>query len=205
MNILLIDDHVLFGKSLEIALIDYKEIDFFCAVQNVTKAINIIKEKQIDILLVDINLGNDTNGLSVAKFILSIYNDIKVVMLTGYDLPVYRYEAKKFGAKGFLKKDMQLDELFKILIHIHNGYVYFPTSEKYIEELTEREKLILQYLCNGVKRKDMSTLLYVTERTVSNHIQHIFDKLDVKSSLEAVSKGIQLGYIQPYYKNDNKR
>ena len=44
-------------------------------------------------------------------------------------------------------------------------------------------------------------MIYVSERTTSNHIQHIFDKLDVSSALEAVIKGIELGYIQPNYKN----
>lgn len=118
-------------------------------------------------------------------------------MLTGYDLPVYKYEAQKMGAKGFINKNIEPDKFIEILNQIQNGYNYFPDKIKYIEELTDREKLILQFLYNGVKRKDIASKLYLSERTVSNHIQNIFDKLNVSSSLEAVTKGVQLGYIKP--------
>ncbi|AJG74773.1 Lipoprotein-releasing system ATP-binding protein LolD 1 [Bacillus cereus 95/8201] len=62
------------------------------------------------------------------------------------------------------------------------------------------EKQILQLLCDGYKRKEIASMLYASERTISNHIQHVFDKLNVSSSLEAVTKGIKLGYIQPTYR-----
>lgn len=199
MNILLIDDHTLFGKSLQIALSDFTEINNFYILQNTDNLMTMLNKEHIDIILIDIDLGNGKNGLTLAKSILSTYKDIKIVMLTGYDLPVYRYEAKKIGAKGFLKKSILLDNFIKILLDINNGYSYFPNTNNYIEELTNREKLILQYLYYGYNRKNISNMLQLSERTISNHIQNIFSKLDVSSSLEAISKGLQLGYIQPNY------
>ncbi len=123
----------------------------------------------------------------------------RIVMLTGYDLPVYRHEAKKIGVNGFINKNIMPDELLEILIDINNGIYYFPKTLEYIEELTDSEKQILQLLANGYKRKDIASIVFASERTVSNHIQHIFDKLDVSSSLEAVTKGLKLGYIQTDY------
>ncbi|MCC0652362.1 response regulator transcription factor [Clostridioides sp. ES-S-0005-03] len=197
MNILLIDDHVLFAKSLEIALEDYTEIEKFIYIKDISQVISIIKNEKPDIILIDINLGKiDNDGLSLAKDIIRIIPKVKIVMLTGYDLPVYKYEAQKMGAKGFINKNIEPDKFIEILNQIQNGYNYFPNEIKYIEELTHREKLILQFLYNGVKRKDIATQLYLSERTVSNHIQNIFDKLNVSSSLEAVTKGVQLGYIK---------
>ncbi|MCC0636280.1 response regulator transcription factor [Clostridioides sp. ES-S-0001-02] len=197
MNILLIDDHVLFAKSLEIALEDYTEIEKFIYIKDISQVISIIKNEKPDIILIDINLGKiDNDGLSLAKDIIRIIPKVKIVMLTGYDLPVYKYEAQKMGAKGFINKNIEPDKFIEILNQIQNGYNYFPDEIKYIEELTHREKLILQFLYNGVKRKDIATQLYLSERTVSNHIQNIFDKLNVSSSLEAVTKGVQLGYIK---------
>ncbi|MCC0638803.1 response regulator transcription factor [Clostridioides sp. ES-S-0145-01] len=197
MNILLIDDHVLFAKSLEIALEDYTEIEKFIYIKDISQVISIIKNEKPDIILIDINLGKiDNDGLSLAKDIIRIIPKVKIVMLTGYDLPVYKYEAQKMGAKGFINKNIEPDKFIEILNQIQNGYNYFPNEIKYIEELTHREKLILQFLYNGVKRKDIATQLYLSERTVSNHIQNIFDKLNVSSSLEAVTKGAQLGYIK---------
>ncbi|MCI8863572.1 MAG: response regulator transcription factor, partial [Lachnospiraceae bacterium] len=54
-----------------------------------------------------------------------------------------------------------------------------------------------QLIANGRKRKEIAGTLYISERTLSNHLQHIFEKLDVSSSVEAVTKAIQLGYLPP--------
>lgn len=161
------------------------------------KVIPTIKEKDIDIILLDINLGSmsEKNGLQVAEEILQAIPNVKLVILTGYDLPVYSYEAEKIGVKGFLNKDVLPDELLKVLIHINEGNNYFSMPVQHIEELTPNEKKILQYLCDGHKRKEIAMLMFVSERTVSNHIQHIFDKLQVSSALEAVTKGLKLGYV----------
>lgn len=201
MNILLIDDHALFAKSLEIALEDYPEIDRFYSLQNIENVIVIINDFKPEITLIDINLSNisSEDGLGVAKNILDRKCDTKIVILTGYDLPVYRYEAQKIGVSGFVNKNITPEKLLQILIEINKGTYYFPISTDYVEELTDSEKQILQLLCDGYKRKEIASILYASERTISNHIQRIFDKLDVSSSLEAVTKGIKLGYIQPTY------
>lgn len=202
INILLVDDHLLFGRSLKIALDDYEEVETFEVLQNIEEIVSTIQRKSIDIILLDINLGNmsDKDGLQVAKEILQVDHKVKIVILTGYDLPVYSYEAKKIGVKGFLNKDILPDQLLKLLIHINEGYSYFSTEVQHIEELTTNEKKILQLLCEGYKRKEIAVLMFVSERTISNHIQHIFDKLQVSSALEAVTKGIKLGYVQANYK-----
>nr|UWI48691.1 response regulator transcription factor [Clostridioides difficile] len=189
---------MLFAKSLEIALEDYTEIEKFIYIKDISQVISVIKNEKPDIILIDINLGKIYNdGLSLAKDIIKVIPKVSIVMLTGYDLPVYKYEAQKMGTKGFINKNIEPDKFIEILNQIQNGYNYFPDEIKHIEELTDREKLILQFLYNGIKRKDIASQLYLSERTVSNHIQNIFDKLNASSSLEAVTKGIQLGYIKP--------
>ncbi|MDR0167893.1 response regulator transcription factor [Bacillus paranthracis] len=201
MNILLIDDHALFAKSLEIALEDYPEIDEFRSLQNVENVVTIINQFKPDIILLDINLSNisSEDGLGIAKIILDSKCDTKTVILTGYDLPVYQYEAQKLGVSGFINKNILPEVLVKVLHDINKGASHFPTPTETIEELTHSEKQILQLLCDGYKRKEIASMLYASERTISNHIQHVFDKLNVSSSLEAVTKGIKLGYIQPNY------
>ncbi|MGN7763591.1 response regulator [Paenibacillus sp. 22594] len=201
MRILLIDDHALFAKSLEIALEGLPEIERFQTLSDVSEAVDRIEADIPDILLIDINLNNisSEDGLVLAKKILWRLPDAVIVILTGYDLPVYRYEARKIGAKGFINKNTEPQKLVEILLRIHGGELYFPSTASFIEELTDSEKQILQMLSTGCKRKDIADTLYISERTVSNHLQHIFDKLGVSSSLEAVTRGIQLGYIQPVF------
>lgn len=203
INILLVDDHTLFAQSLSIALEDYSEIENFYATLEIDNLDEVMKEKSIDILLMDINLGNlcDKDGLEVASQIQKSNPEIKIIILTGYDLPVYRYEAKKVGAAGFLNKNITPDNLVSSLLLVSKGGNCFPmeNNEVIIEELTSMEKILLQLVCGGKKRKCIAEELYISERTLSNHLQHIFEKLEVTSAVEAVAKAIKLGYIAPEY------
>lgn len=198
---MLVDDHILFSKSLSVALDEYTEIEQFYTTQEIQNLEQIIYEKNIDIVLLDINLGNLSNadGLEIASHLLKSNPAIKIIILTGYDLPVYRYEAKKMGINGFLNKNISPDDLVTFLMCVSKGNTCFPSGNNgvIIEELTSMEKKILQLISSGKKRKCVADELYISERTLSNHLQHIFEKLDVSSIIEAVTKAIQLGYISP--------
>lgn len=199
INILLVDDHVLFSKSLEIALSDYPEIKTFKSINDISLLDKCIEEDAPDILLMDINLKNITSedGLELAKQILYCHPEQKIVILSGYDLPVYRSEAKKIGAKGFISKNTEPEKLIALLSQVVQGKIIFEHAIPFLEQLTDCEKQILQLIADGGKRKEIAGTLFISERTLSNHLQHIFEKLDVSSSVEAVTKSIQLGYIPP--------
>ena len=201
INILLVDDHTLFAGSLSIALDEYDEIDHFYSTQDIQSLEKMISGKSIDIVLMDINLGNlsDADGLEIAAGLLKENCAVKIVILTGYDLPVYRHEAKKAGISGFLNKNISPDDLISSLIHVFRGGTCFPSEngDIIIEDLTSMEKKILRLISSGKTRKCVAGELYMSERTLSNHLQHIFGKLEVSSVVEAVTKAIQLGYISP--------
>jgi len=199
INILLVDDHALFSKSLKIALSDYSEIEAFDSIKDISGLDNFIASKKPDIILMDISLKNiaSEDGLELARQILSRYPEQRIVILSGYDLPVYRSEARKIGAKGFINKNIEPEKLIVILSKIMQGIFYFDREIPFLEELTDSEKQILRLIADGMKRKEIADELYISERTLSNHLQHIFEKLGVSSSVEAVSKAIQMGYIPP--------
>ncbi len=199
INILLVDDHVLFSKSLEIALSDYPQITSFESISDISRLNSFIDTSRPDILLMDINLKNITSedGLELAKQLLCQYPEQKIVILSGYALPVYRSEAEKIGAKGFINKNIEPEKLVSFLSQISQGAIIFNREIPFLEELTECEKQILRLLADGMKRKGIAATLYISERTLSNHLQHIFEKLGVSSSVEAVTKAIQMGYIPP--------
>ena len=197
MRVLLVDDHALFAQSLAIVLSDFPSIEQFSNIKSVDEIEATIERDKPDILLMDINLGklSEEDGLLLAQNLLQKYPTQKIVVLSGYDLPVYRKEAEKLGAKGFINKDIEPEELLHILEAINNGSTYFEKDGTYIEELTEKQ--VLRMLASGIKRKEIAEQLFMSERTVSNHLQHIFEKLAVSSAVEAVTKAIQLGYIPP--------
>ena len=110
---------------------------------------------------------------------------------------IYRKKAEKIGTKGFINKNTEPEILVSFLSQVSQGAVIFNREIPFLEELTESEKQILQLIADGMKRKEIAATLYISERTLSNHLQHIFEKLNVASSVEAVTKAIQMGYIPP--------
>lgn len=194
MKILLVDDHILFAKSLSIALCDNPEIEQFSSTKDIQDLEKQIATELPDILLIDINLGGltDEDGLMLTQHLLERFPDQKIVILSGYNLPVYRKEAKRIGARGFISKDVEPDEL---LLTIKDGATHFPREEVFIEELTDGERKVLELVASGVRRREIAEQLFISERTVSNHLQHIFEKLQVSSTVEMITKAIKLGYI----------
>lgn len=199
MKVLLIDDHTLFSKSLAIVLSDFPDIEEFSSTNDVEHIAEIVEKSQPDILLVDINLGHSVqeDGLFLTKQLLGRFPKQKIVILSGYDLPAYRREAQKIGAKGFVNKEVEPEELFQILCSIQSGMTHFLSENVMLEDLTVSEKQVLRMIAGGHRRKEIAMQLHLSERTVSNHLQHIFEKLQVASSVEAVTKAIQLGYLSP--------
>ena len=199
MKVLLIDDHKLFSKSLAIVLSDFPDIEEFSSTNDVDHIAEIVEKSQPDILLVDINLGHSVqeDGLFLTKRLLGRFPKQKIVILSGYDLPAYRREAQKIGAKGFVNKEVEPAELFQILCSIQSGMTHFLSENVMLEDLTVSEKQVLRMIAGGHRRKEIAMQLHLSERTVSNHLQHIFEKLQVASSVEAVTKAIQLGYLSP--------
>ena len=199
MKVLLIDDHTFFSKSLAIVLSDFPDIEEFSSTNDVDHIAEIVEKSQPDILLVDINLGHSVqeDGLFLTKRLLGRFPKQKIVILSGYDLPAYRREAQKIGAKGFVNKEVEPEELFQILCSIQSGMTHFLSENVMLEDLTVSEKQVLRMIAGGHRRKEIAMQLHLSERTVSNHLQHIFEKLQVASSVEAVTKAIQLGYLSP--------
>lgn len=199
MKVLLIDDHTLFSKSLAIVLSDFPDIEEFSSTNDVDHIAEIVEKSQPDILLVDINLGHSVqeDGLFLTKRLLGRFPKQKIVILSGYDLPAYHREAQKIGAKGFVNKEVEPEELFQILCSIQSGMTHFLSENVMLEDLTVSEKQVLRMIADGHRRKEIAMQLHLSERTVSNHLQHIFEKLQVASSVEAVTKAIQLGYLSP--------
>lgn len=199
MKVLLIDDHKLFSKSLAIVLSDFPDIEEFSSTNDVEHIAEIVEKSQPDILLVDINLGHSVqeDGLFLTKRLLGRFPKQKIVILSGYDLPAYHREAQKIGAKGFVNKEVEPEELFQILCSIQSGMTHFLSENVMLEDLTVSEKQVLRMIADGHRRKEIAMQLHLSERTVSNHLQHIFEKLQVASSVEAVTKAIQLGYLSP--------
>ena len=194
MKLLLFDDHKLFAKSLEIVIGPHvSSIKTYPTPENI---LDIIKEEQPDLVILDVHMGA-YSGLDVGRDILYHYPALKVTFLSGYNLPAYNLEAKKMGVKGFLDKNVSIEELIRDIERIRNGEEVFMASPiDVIEELTHREKEILQCASNGDTQQAIADTLHISRRTVNNHLMSINEKLMVSSTVAAIVKGIELGIIK---------
>ena len=197
MKILLIDDHKLFSQSIKMILELSENIKKVQLVDNFS-TISEIAFNDYDIILIDINLTSlyQDDGLTLAQEIIDNGYSSKVVILTGYSKKMYEHRAKAMGAYGFLDKSMNPDELVKKLEKIYLGDKVF-SDEVMVEVLTPREIEILELVRNGLTIDDICERIYVSKRTVSNHLTNIFSKLGVTNRQEAVHIAEQLGYFPP--------
>ncbi len=202
MNILLIDDHGMFCESLKLTLERDECIEDVHISQDVDEAKQKILNKEYDIILMDINIKKITgkeDGLTIAKELLERDNTLKIVMLTGFDMPGYEAEAQQIGAKGFICKDEYTEVLIEKLKKVYNGETIFRKTTSYINELTEREKEILQLYSSGCSRKEVADKCNISVSSLAVALNRIYEKLDVKNYQEMINKALELGYIKPNF------
>ena len=197
MKILLIDDHKLFSQSIKLILELSEAIERVDLLDDFSSVLSSPYD-DYDILLIDINLTSlyQEDGLSLAQMIIENGCSAKIVILTGYSKKMYEYRAKIMGSWGFLDKSIAPVELVQNLIEIYQGRKIF-SDEVVVDVLTSREIEILELVRNGLSIDDICEKVYVSKRTVSNHLANIFSKLGVSSRQEAIHIAEQLGYFSP--------
>ncbi len=196
MKIILLDDHKLFGSSIKLLLEEQDEIEFCDYVSTIDDLFKYLQVKNYDIVLLDINLKSEKTGLDLIGEVLEIYPDINVVILTSYDLKNYKETAYKLGVKDFINKSVEIDDLIERLVRVNEGkHKIFNINDKPL--LTDSEKIVLKELVKGSNKKDIANKLFISERTLYNHISNIYSKLGVNNAIEAFNKAMKLGYIDP--------
>lgn len=196
MKIILLDDHKLFGSSIKLLLEEQDEIELCDYVSTIDDFFKYLQIKNYDIVLLDINLKSDKTGLDLIKDVLDIYPDTNIAILTSYDLKNYKETAYKLGVKDFINKSVEIDDLIERLIRINEGKIKtVKINDKPL--LTDTEKIVLKELVKGSNKKDIANKLFISERTLYNHISNIYSKLGVNNAIEAFNKAMELGYIDP--------
>ncbi|NMW84321.1 response regulator transcription factor [Peptoniphilus sp. AGMB00490] len=195
MKIILLDDHKIFGESLKMLLEEQEEIS--CAyVSKAQDFLKMIQKNAYDIFLIDINLKDDKTGLDLIKDLVDYNPKQKIIVLTSYDLDNYKDMAFKLGVKDFINKSVETHELLERIKNVNNGN-YKKMNKSIIDPLTNREIEVLKELIKGGSKKDIAMKLFISERTLYNHIANIYHKLQAKNIVEAYNKAMEIGYINP--------
>ncbi len=199
INIMLVDDHVLFRESLRVLIEKDKFIKVSCEAATMSECINCLRFHDVDIILLDITLG-DENGLDILEFIRKKKINTKVIMLTMHKEVENLVRAMELKTNGYLLKTISHDELFTAIHDVYGGIDYIqpdllPYLNNYlinkdidrekINLLTARELELLKMIALGKKNLEIATTLNISERTVKNHLSHVFDKLKVADRTQA--------------------
>jgi DNA-binding NarL/FixJ family response regulator len=161
-----------------------------------------------DLVLMDIQLPK-RNGVEATALITATCPATRVIVLTTFDYEEYVFDAVKAGAMGYLLKDVPAAELVDTIRRVHAGESFIQPSvaSKLLrefgrrsrtaqeEELTEREREVLQLLAAGASNRDIGARLYLAEGTVKNHVSNILSKLHASNRTHAVSLAREQGLI----------
>lgn len=200
IEIIIADDHMMIREGLKQLLELDGTMKVIAEANDGEECLNLLNKKiHPDILLLDINMPKK-NGIEVLEYIKQNKIPVKVLILTVHNEVEYLLKAVDIGIDGYLLKDSSYDELKEAIDVIISGNTYIQPSllpalnesmEDYaldkekIECLTKRELDVLRLISEGCSNKKISDELTISERTVKNHISHIFRKINVEDRTQA--------------------
>lgn len=193
-KILVVDDHPLVRRGIiDILSMNGKQEVFEGS--NLAAAKAILKEKRIDIVIIDLNLGNE-NGFELVEMVKSSYPDIKNVVLTSSSNIFDYKKAMELNVDAYIIKDAFIEDIVYALQVVSRGGKYYSPQiiqqsmngfmPKELMELTDREKEILAHLSKGMTNAQISNALFIAESTTKKHISNILSKLNLNNRVEAV-------------------
>lgn len=210
INILIADDHTLLRQGIKNVLELESDIKVIGEAANGEEAIALTEKLEPDILLLDMNMPR-INGLEVTRKVIHHTRKTKVVILSINDDENYVVEVIKAGASGYLLKDIDPGMLVKALRMVQEGnnFIYPPLASRIFgdtsgakdqydfmiaklqerrrdEKLTNREIDVLSLICKGMSNQEIANTLYLSEKTVKNHLTNIFRKINVNDRTQAV-------------------
>jgi DNA-binding NarL/FixJ family response regulator len=211
IKIVIADDHSLLRQGIKNVLELEPDFQVIGEAGDGEESIRKVLELDPDIVLLDINMPK-LNGLEVTRRLRDAGADAKVIILTIHDDENYVLEVIKAGAAGYLLKDIEPGMLMKAIRTVQEGESFiYPTLAKRLfgqisktdekkdqvsyrrseARLTEREVEVLHLISRGMSNQEIAHKLYLSEKTVKNHLTNVFRKINVTDRTQAVLYAIK--------------
>lgn len=202
IRVMIADDHTMMRHGLKQILELENDMTVIAQAPNGEEAIKLAKECNPDVILMDINMPG-MNGLQAIKEIKEDNIPSKIIVLTIHDDREYLFKTIQMGAEGYVLKDAEPSVLVDAIRSVNNGQLYIQAnmtkelvkefnkitlSDKAKNEetnLTAREMEVLELIAEGLINKEIAKRLYISEKTVKNHVSNIFRKLNVSDRTQA--------------------
>ena len=209
VRLLLADDHRMFRQGLRELLERKTGFEVVGEAATGREALEQVRVLRPDIVLLDIQMP-ELDGVEVARQLAQSHPDVKIIMLTMYRQDQHLVDAIKAGARGYLLKDADAEELIDVIERVQRGeaaldpaltgrvfdaFRRLSATREGGESLTEREREILRLVAAGDDNRTVATRLHLSEKTVGNRLSEIFAKLGVSNRTQAARVAIQRGLI----------
>jgi len=212
-RVLLVDDHVLFRKGVASILMGHPDLEVVGEASNGFEAQEKARETMPDVILMDIHMPGGS-GLEAVATIKREMPHVKIIMLTVSEDEDDLFTAIKNGAQGYLLKNLNPEDLFKMLEAVRrNEPALSPAMMTRIlnefrqpshsqeppqpvcEELTPRELEVLQQVVRGATNREIAETLCIAENTVKIHLRNILEKLHLQNRIQAATYALREGLV----------
>ncbi|MDW7673921.1 MAG: response regulator transcription factor [Bacillota bacterium] len=213
VKVLIADDHMLIRQGLRKILELEPAIEVVDEAGDGQGAINLVRKLRPQVVLMDINMPG-TNGIVATQVIKKEMPNVGIIALTVHQDEEYLYELVRAGVSGYILKDVNPDILIETILKVAKGEsVIDPLittklllefnrlagqkeQKDKVEELTDREIQVLKLIAAGFTNKQIGDELFISEKTVKNHITNIFRKLKVDDRTQAALCAIKAKLVQ---------
>ncbi|MCM3443771.1 response regulator [Metabacillus halosaccharovorans] len=223
-KIVIIDDHQLFREGVKRILDFEPSFEVIAEGDDGEEALALVDAHKPDVVIMDINMPK-VNGVEATKQLIEANEDTKVIILSIHDDENYVTHALKTGARGYLLKEMDADTLIEAVKVVADGGSYLhpkvthnlvnefrrlaaangqaatmqplqPEIRRPLHILTRRECEVLQMLADGKSNRGIGEALFISEKTVKNHVSNILQKMNVNDRTQAVVVAIKNGWVE---------
>ena len=202
IRVLIAEDHSLVRRGLAAIINMEEDITVVGEAGDGEEAIEVWRRLRPDVVLMDLRMPR-LEGVEAIKRIRAEDPKAGIIVLTTFDHDEDIYAGLRAGAKAYLLKDVQPEELFGCIRAVHAGEAYLQSkvAAKLVQrvqehQLTEREEQILKLLAEGKSNRAIGQALHITESTVKSHLKSLFVKLDATSRAEAIALAARRGLVK---------
>jgi DNA-binding NarL/FixJ family response regulator len=202
---LIAEDHQLVSQGLESMLESTESLELVGIVTTGEQAVDRAKAGTVDVILMDVNMGQGMNGIDATRAIKDVVPDTKILILTMFTDPGTVAKAVKAGADGYLSKGASKETVVQAILDVVEGKsvldphvtegIFGRIGGRDHRALSDRELLVLQELTHGKSTKEVAENMHISEETVKTYLKQIFRKLDVRDRTEAVAEAFRRGLV----------
>ncbi len=204
VTVVLIDDHTMLRQGLRRAL-ESEGVKVVGEASDGEEGVRVALAARPDVVLMDVSMPN-MDGIDATRQLVGADNRIRVVMLTMHIDRDIIDRAIKAGAVGYLTKDASISEVVEAIRIAANGdKVMSPRlAEAMLTEahkdtdgiISAREEEVLQLVADGFGTTEIADKLFISQKTVKNHLASIYDKLDARDRTQAVLMAVRMGIVK---------